>query len=401
MHFLSYQGRYRLPVLAAVLCALTLAACSATPLRTEVQAPVAPVFYPPLPNPPRIQYLTTLAGERDLAPSRDGFADFVLGEERESRQLVQPYGVAMYGGKLYVADSRAPGLAIFDLRQRRFSVLSGVGGGRFKLPINVRIDRDGTKYVTDTGRDQILVYDRDERFVGAFGRQGQFKPIDVAIAGDRLYVSDIKHHQIHVLDKRSGRTLATFGKAGSAIGELFHPTNLAVGADGDLYVVETSNFRVQRFTPEGVPVRTYGAVGSVPGSFARPKGIAFDRAGRMYVGDAAFENVQLFDGEGRLLMDFGQPGDAQDALSLPAGVAVDYDNVDAFRPYAAPGFQVEYLILVASQFGPNKVDVFGFGQLAGVDYRPAEAAGSAAASSDPSVPAGSPVAAPRRGGDGT
>lgn len=363
--------RRLLPALATALLALSLAGCFSSPSKPSAETAeraAAPVFYPPLPNPPRVQYLTTLSGERDLAAPQGKFAEYILGDERESRQLVQPYGVALYAGKLYVADTRAPGIAIFDLAQRRFSLFSGVGGGRMKLPINIRIDGDGTRYVTDTGRDQILVYDRDDRFVSAFGLQGQMKPVDVAIAGDRLYVSDIKHHQIHVLDKRSGRSLFSFGKAGSEPGELFHPTNLAIGPEGDLYVVETSNYRVQRFTAEGQPVRTYGAVGSVPGSFARPKGIAIDRSGRFYVGDAAFENVQLFDADGKLLMDFGQGDDGHEGLSLPAGVAIDYEHVGAFRHFAAPGFKLEHLILVSSQFGPNKVDVFGFGRMDGMDY---------------------------------
>ncbi|SIR65118.1 hypothetical protein SAMN05421829_1266 [Aromatoleum tolulyticum] len=365
---------------AAALIALSLSACVSSPGRPDTpgrDAAAAPTFYPPLPNAPRIQYLTTLSGERDLAVAKGRFAEYILGEEREARQLVQPYGVALTDGKLYVADSRAPGLAVFDLRQRRFTLMQGVGGGRMKQPINVRIDSDGTKYVTDTGREQILVYDREDRFVSAFGRQGEFKPVDVAIAGERLYVSDIKHQQVHVLDKRSGRTLFTFGEAGSETGQLFHPTNLAIGPQGDVFVVETGNYRVQRFTADGKPVRSYGAVGSVPGSFARPKGIAIDRDGRLYVGDAAFENVQLFDPDGRLLMDFGQPGEGGEALSLPAGVTVAYEGIDAFRPFAAPGFDIQYVVLVASQFGPNKVDVFGFGTMAGMAYPPAAQATSA------------------------
>ena len=42
-------------------------------------------------------------------------------------------------------------------------------------------------------------------------------------------------------------------------------------------------------------------------------------------------------------------------------VKIDYDNVGYFRRYAAPGFEIEYLVMVASQFGLNKVAVFGFG----------------------------------------
>lgn len=352
-------------IAALWVAAALLAGCAADKARkTELE------FYPPPPQPPRIQHLVTLSAAADLAPPSNAFARFILGEERESQALQRPYGAAFFAGKLYVADSRAPGLAVFDIPGKRFALMTGSGRGRLKRPINVTIDADGTKYVTDTGRDQVLVYDRDERFLAAFGAEGQFRPVDAAIAGERLYVSDIEHHEIHVLDKRTGATLFKFGKAGTGPGELFLPTNLAIGPGGDVYVVETGNFRVQRFSAEGEPVRTFGQVGSAPGSFARPKGIALDRAGRMYVGDAAFQNVQIFDPDGRLLLYFGQPESGAQGLSLPAGVSIDYEHVSLFRPYADPQFTVEYLILVASQFGPNKIDVFGFGTMQGLSYAP-------------------------------
>lgn len=363
---------------ALMLAAAVLAGCAAAP--PEPRKPEHS-FYPPLPQPPRIQHLATYSGDRDFTSPDGQFAKFILGEEKNPRSLQRPYGVAMFEGKLYVADSKAPGLAVFDLAQRRLTVVAGSGQGRMRRPINVTIDTDGTKYVTDTGRDQVLVFDRDDKFVVAFGGDGQFKPVDTAIADERLYVVDIKHHEVHVLDKRSGKTLFKFGKAGSAPGELFHPTNLAIGPQGDVFVVETGNFRVQRFTPQGQPVRTYGSVGTGPGKFARPKGIAFDRAGRMYVGDAAFQNVQVFDREGGLLMSFGSPGEGVEGqeLALPGGVAIDYDNVALFRPYADTKFALEHVILVASQFGPNKVDVFGFGKMSGIDYPADEASQGPAA----------------------
>ena len=357
--------------IVAVAAAAMLAGCVSNPNqpdRNQSGAAAGPVFYPPLPNAPRIQYLTTITSERDLAVKKDSFADFIVGEEKEAQRLTQPYGVALHQGKLYVADTGAGGLAIFDLTQQRFSFMTGTGAGRIKRPINIRIDADGTRYVTDTGRDQVLVYDRDDRFVRAFGVDGQFRPVDLAIAGDRLYVADIAHHQIQVLEKSSGRLLFKFGKPGSGEGELFHPTNIALGPDGDIYVVETSNFRVQRFSAEGKPVRTYGSVGSTLGSFARPKGIAMDRAGRLLVGDAAFQNVQIFDNSGKLLLYFGQTEGRSDGLNLPAGVSVDYDNIAAFRRFADPKFNIDYLILVASQFGPNKVDIFGFGRMRDMEY---------------------------------
>jgi DNA-binding beta-propeller fold protein YncE len=333
------------------------------------------VFYPSPPDAPRIQHLATYAGARDLQSDKsgDGLKNFLLGEDKQEGALVRPYGVAMSDGKIYVADSRGPGLAIFDLKSRTYSLMSGSGNGRMQRPIIVAFDTDGTKYVTDAARNQVLVYNRSDSFVAAYGAKDEFKPVDIAIAGDRLYVVDIAHHEVRVLDKRTGKLQFKFGQNDINKENLLHqPTNLAIGRDGDIYVVETGNFRVSRFTPEGKVVRHFGEAGQSPGQFARPKGIAIDRAGRMYVGDAAFQNVQIFDAEGRVLMAFGQPGEGSPGLNLPAGIAIDYDDVVLFRSLAAPGFNLEYLILVVSQFGPNQVDVFGFGKMRGAAYPPDE-----------------------------
>ncbi|MDP1901515.1 MAG: 6-bladed beta-propeller [Rubrivivax sp.] len=356
----------RLQFMGAVFAALAwLAGCTTPP---TVQ-PQATVFYPPPPDAPRIQHLATFANARDLTSSRSGFADFVLGAEGAEHALVRPYGATLFEGKLYVADSRAPGLVVFDLVARKFAIVEGAGAGRMQRPINVTIDTDGTRYITDTARNQVLVYDRGDRFVAAFGDKGEFKPVDTLVAGDRLYVVDIEHHEVRVLDKRTGKLLFKFGKPGSTEeGALFQPTNLALAPDGDIYVVETGNFRVSRFTRDGKFVRRFGESGQAPGNFARPKGIAVDRAGRVYVSDAAFQNVQVFDDRGRVLMVFGQPANGAAGLNLPAGVAIDYDNVALFQPRAAPGFKLEYVILVVSQFGPDQVDVFGFGRMEGASY---------------------------------
>jgi DNA-binding beta-propeller fold protein YncE len=272
------------------------------------QDAAGPIFYPSLPNPPRIQYLTSFTQARDAGGQLGGFAEFVLGKESEDEGVVKkPYGVAIHDGKVYAVDTRGPGYAVFDLVARKFRPVSGDGAGRMNKPINITIDRDGTKYVTDTGREQVLTYDREDRYVRAYGVKEQFRPVDVAVHGDRLYVTDIRHHQIHVLDKRTGATLFKFGQPGSKDGELYQPTNLALSDDGHLFVTDTGNFRVQQFTLDGKFVRVIGGVGTGLGQFARPKGVAVDRAGRLYVVDAAFENIQVFDADGRLLLFSARP----------------------------------------------------------------------------------------------
>jgi DNA-binding beta-propeller fold protein YncE len=347
-----------------LLAVLLLAGCATAPPSSVG----GPVFYPSPPNPPHIQYLTSFSLPRDVQ-EKSAFADYVFGQEgKRDTAITKPYGVAVHQGKIYVVDTRGPGYAVFDLTARRFNIVSGYGNGKMKKPINITIDADGTKYITDTDRSQILVFDAEDRFLRAFGEEGQFKPSDVAIAGDRLYVVDLKGRKIQVLEKMTGKVLSSFGSPGSKEGEIFDATNIALGPEGDIYVTDTGNFRVERFSPEGKFIRSYGQLGDAVGNFARPKGIALDRAGRIYVSDAAFENVQVFDNSGRLLMFFGESGERPENLNLPAAVAIDYDNVALFQKYADPKFTLEYVILVANQFGFSKVNVYGFGRLAGADY---------------------------------
>lgn len=333
-----------------------LAGCAAPPEVAKTDKPSF-VFYPERPDPPRVQYLASFAAAKDIV-QRGGFADFVAGKEGTEDRLKRPYGAAMYKGKLYVADSRAGGVAVFDFVGRKFYFIEGTGAGRFKRPVNVTIDSDGTKYIVDVGRNEVVVYDANERYVKTLGAKSQFRPVDVLIAGNRLYVTDVERNEVRVLDKEAGNTLFSFGA-----GELAQPTNLALAPEGDVYVVETANFRVSRYKPDGKLVSRFGEVGQTYGTFARPKGIATDRAGLVYVGDSAFQNVQIFDPLGRVLMAFGTG-----ITNSTAGVSIDYDSVDVFRSYAAPGFDLEYVIVVVSQFDPDKVDVFGFGRMRGVTY---------------------------------
>ena len=327
------------------------------------------VFYPSLPSPPRIQYLTSFSGPSDLTADGSGFSDFILGDEsKEAAVINKPYGVAIQDGVLYVVDIRGPGYALFDLKKKKFDMIYGSFSGKMRKPINIAIDAEGNKYVTDTIRSLVLVYDKKNEFVKVIGDAEMFKPSDVLIADNKLFVTDIQNHRIVVLDKITDKQLYTIGSVGSKEGELFYPTNLALGPDNHLYVSETGNFRVQKFTLDGKFVKSFGKVGTGMGQFARPKGVAVDQDGRLHVVDAAFENVQVINNEGQLMMFYGEPGSNRANINLPTDVVIDYKNVDYFRQYARPGFELEYIILVASQFGSSKVNVFGFGRMKGMDY---------------------------------
>jgi len=167
--------------------------------------------------------------------------------------------------------------------------------------------------------------------------------------------------RVLVFDKKSGELQRSIGDEGvEAEHRLFRPTGLEVDPEGNVYVVDGGNYRVMKYDSKGRFKQQFGSIGKGLGQFTRPKGIAIDREGRLYVGDAAFANVQVFDPEGAVLLFFGGAGNLPDSINLPVQIEIDYDGVDVFADRAPPGFEIEYLIGVTSQFGPNKVSVFGF-----------------------------------------
>src|SRR5512140_467493 len=93
----------------------------------KVQPQQAPVFYPPAPAPPRVQYLTAFNGLKDIE-TQSSFNKFVAGE-KEDLELEKPYGIAVYDGKIYVCDTNAT-VFVFDLKAKTFAALKGaVGNG--------------------------------------------------------------------------------------------------------------------------------------------------------------------------------------------------------------------------------------------------------------------------------
>jgi DNA-binding beta-propeller fold protein YncE len=190
------------------------------------------------------------------------------------------------------------------------------------------------------------------------------KPMDVAVTKDRIYLSDVMSHSVHVLDKATRKALFDIPNAEDAVNitnKLFQPINIALDSKERLYASDFGANRVQVYDADGKYLHTIGGKGANYGEFTRPKGVAVDQGNRVYVVDAAGQMVQMFDDTGRLLMWFGEPSKKQVSLFLPAKVLVDYDDVALFQKFAAPNFELEHLLVVMNQYGPMKVAVFGFG----------------------------------------
>ncbi|MEO8005526.1 MAG: peptidyl-alpha-hydroxyglycine alpha-amidating lyase family protein [Betaproteobacteria bacterium] len=115
---------------------------------------------------------------------------------------------------------------------------------------------------------------------------------------DRVFIVDRDAHQVVICDTR-GEVTSTLGMRDQPNSPFNHPTSVAVGSRGDIYVADGYGAsRVHRFAPDGQLVSTWGLPGRGPGEFTTPHGIWVLRDGRVLVGDRENDRVQIFDPEG-------------------------------------------------------------------------------------------------------
>ena len=332
-----------------------LSGCQSPPARE----PIPEVFYPGPPEEARLQLLARYTDSVDVEEP-DSFTRFVAGGEEVRMVVTRAHGVAWHSGRIYVCDPGAPAVIVFDLPGRQMRKLEPEMRGLFKKPLDIEITADGWKYVTDTAHRKVLVFNAEDKYQTAFGDPETWRPVGIAATDKELFVTDAANHAVVVLDRKTGAELRRLGTVGKADGEFYYPVSIDVGPDNDLYVSDSFNFRVQRLRADGTFIRSFGAVGRNLGNLARPRGVSVDREGRVYVLDGAFQNCQVFDPEGKLLLYFGAPGGGPGAVNMPSNIEIDYEAVDAFRGRVAPGYELDYVLFITSQAGPNKVNVYGF-----------------------------------------
>jgi len=320
--------------------------------------PDSVVIFPPPPDTTRIQFLTHFSSSADLVKKRGAFKKFLLGEG-ETLDIIKPYGISTHREKVYICDTGLSGLEVLDLSKGTFEYFIPAGKGQLQLPINCCLDEKGYLYVADARREQIVVFDQELKYLHAFGQTDNFKPTDLAVFGDRIYVANVQDHSVYVYgsDDYQLKEKIPEIEAGEG-GFIRQSTNLALAQD-KLFVSDMGDFNIKKYSSQGNFLSSVGGYGNHPGSFTRPKGMALDRDQNLYVVDAAFENVQIFNSKGQLLMHFGGSYGGKGAMWRPAAVEISYENLSYFQAYVEESFELKYLIYVTNQYGPAKVNVYG------------------------------------------
>ena len=321
----------RLPMAALVCCALVSMTGCGQKAGVLFPPPAKPLVWPAPPDATRIRYVGQLATSADLKPAvpfGQSVGESLFGKGPVYSMLT-PYAVCTDTTRVFVADSNAQCVHVFDLETRKYQRwVPDNPEKRFSQAVGVAYEPWQKRlYVSDSVAGLIYIFDDKGKTVGSFGQGYVIRPcgITVDLRAARLFVADSEAHQVLVFTL-DGQPISRIGGRGTELGKFNFPTNVVVDHHGLLYVSDSLNFRIQQFTPDLRPIRQIGTKGDSPGYFSQPKGIAVDSEDHLYVVDANFEAIQIFNSQGVLLLDFGQEGTAPGQFQLPAGICIDRSN---------------------------------------------------------------------------
>ncbi|MFQ5653548.1 MAG: 6-bladed beta-propeller [Planctomycetota bacterium] len=326
----------------ALLPAVMAPGCAGHGVR---RGPVPEIQWPPAPAEARIRYGGDLAS---LAKKRSsgffaGIGRLLSGAPSEI-ELVRPAGLhADAAGKLFIVDQGARSLYVLDAEEHLILEVDLADIAGLEEPVDVVTDASGRIYITDPRRSEVAVLDRKGRFLKVISDPALKRPTGLAhlSSEDHVIVVDtlggepaaglppgerVPGQHLFRYQTEDG-VLVGLPAALSGSIELNHPVFATEDGTGNLWVTDSLNFRLCRFTPGGKLVGVFGISGDGPGTFARPKGVAVDRDGNVYVVDALFGNCQIFSPDGELLLHFGGAGRGPGEFMMPNDIAITGDRI--------------------------------------------------------------------------
>ncbi|HEY6010917.1 MAG TPA: 6-bladed beta-propeller, partial [Nitrospirota bacterium] len=252
----------------------------------------------------------------------------------------KPQGIAVDNrGNIYVADTGNYKIKKFDGRGKLLGSIGGEGRGQaqFLQATGLLVDREARIWVADAGKNTIQVFtgERDESrllapepppAIAAFSREIAGEVTDLAI-NKRPW--GLRGDSLSVLGVYEGRSIGT---RGSEPASLRNAQGIAVDGQGNFWVADTGNDRLQKFSLEGNLLHVIGKSGSREGEFRSPCAIAASPKGKICVADAGNKRVQVLNSKGIFLGAFGKagklPGQFNDIADLTVDAAENIYIVD-------------------------------------------------------------------------
>jgi len=309
----------------------------------------AKLVWPAPPDIGRVRWLDYFAGAKiDYTPAANAkpkatWMDRLAGGQTETEkfnpktfpfQLIGPYGIAIDSkGLVYVADQRVGAVFIFNAETHDTQLIRNGYEAHFGWINGLAIDDDDRLFVSDGKMHRVMIFNAKHEVENQI-TEGLQDPVGLAIDTENrfLYVVDTQQDQVIVYDADSLKLLRRIGTGGkthflTTPGDFGAPQGVALDSDGNVYVTDTLNNRVEIFDADGNFISLFGKHGDGPGYLARPKGIAVDSDGHIWVADEMQDRLQVFNREGQLLTYIGTGhGELPGQFKTLVGVAIDKQN---------------------------------------------------------------------------
>lgn len=259
----------------------------------------------------------------------------------------QGMGAALRGiavapdGSFYVADTRNNRITHYSKDGQQLAQFGkpGTAPGEFNEPWGLAVDKAGNLYVADTWNHRVQKFSPDGKYLQTFGTgaadakgdvnasPGMFYgPRGVAVDNDgNVYVTDTGNARIQKFDP-SGKLLALFGGRGSNPGQFQEPVGIAIDSFGNIYVADTWNHRIQKLDPTGKSIGVWNVQGWTSQSLTEKPYLAVDSVGNVYFTDPEGQHVVELGPDGSPVLSWGKPGAEADSFTLPTGITVDKDG---------------------------------------------------------------------------
>ncbi len=269
-------------------------------------------------------------------------------------KLDSPVGVAVgKDGRVYAVDFVKRRISAFDKRGKFLFAFKKIDDGtktEIKNPVHLSVDATGNVWVSDRRLKALYVFSPEGKYLRKFLPSGakSFNWTPLALTFDRsggLRATDVgteTDQQVYYFSAEGSQT-AKFGKTvqvrtfDEAPGGFYYPNGIAVAPNGDVYVSDGDNRRVQVFDKTGAFKKILNTSGV-------PRGAAIDDKKRLYVVDALAHQVDIYDLEGTEIAHFGQQGFGPGQFNFPIDVALDGSRIyvtdrgnDQIQVWAWPG----------------------------------------------------------------
>lgn len=247
---------------------------------------------------------------------------------KDATALVRPVGLGVAdNGQVYVVDFGHRRISVFTNAGRYLFSFDTTADGKLLSPVHLAVKGDEV-WVSERYYNTMYIFDRQGKYLRKYvptNEKLKWSPLAFSFdSSGALRATDVGNTKLHRLlyFSEEGSRTAAIGKTGQANspqeqpGVFLFPNGLAVAANGNVYVSDGDNRRVQVFNPQGEFLHFVDTSGV-------PRGVAIDQQQRLYVADALAHTITVFDLEGKKLTQFGERGFGPGQFNYPNDITID------------------------------------------------------------------------------